>query len=62
MSYFLTPYEFRFNDLVSNGNANVNQLTVTGNTFLEGQVTILGNIYANYIFGNVLATLVPELV
>ncbi|AGE59658.1 Chlorovirus glycoprotein repeat domain-containing protein, partial [Acanthocystis turfacea Chlorella virus TN603.4.2] len=50
MSYFLTPWEYRFNDIVAYGNIDV-----------EGQVNVVGNIYAEYIFGNIQGNLISQL-
>ncbi|AGE55878.1 Chlorovirus glycoprotein repeat domain-containing protein, partial [Acanthocystis turfacea Chlorella virus MO0605SPH] len=50
MSYFLTPWEYRFNDIVAYGNVEV-----------EGQVNVVGNVYADYIYGNVIGNTISAL-
>ncbi|AGE57548.1 Chlorovirus glycoprotein repeat domain-containing protein [Acanthocystis turfacea Chlorella virus NTS-1] len=50
MSYFLTPWEYRFNDIVAYGNVDV-----------SGQVNVVGNVYADYIFGNVQGNVISQL-
>ncbi|AGE49058.1 Chlorovirus glycoprotein repeat domain-containing protein [Acanthocystis turfacea Chlorella virus Br0604L] len=50
MSYFLTPWEYRFNDIVAYGNIDV-----------EGQVNVVGNVYADYIYGNIIGNTISAL-
>ncbi|AGE55550.1 Chlorovirus glycoprotein repeat domain-containing protein, partial [Acanthocystis turfacea Chlorella virus MN0810.1] len=50
MSYFLTPWEYHFNNIVADGNVTVG-----------GQVNVLGNIYAQTIYGNVQGNVIAQL-